>query len=82
MILSLLAWAIFGIIIGAIAKRLTPGDEPSGWLVTMGIGILGSYFGGLIKWITFGGNDISPSGILFSIVGAVVFLLLWKKFFG
>jgi uncharacterized membrane protein YeaQ/YmgE (transglycosylase-associated protein family) len=80
MILSLLAWSVFGLIIGVIAKYLTPGEEPSGWLVTMGIGILGSYFGGFIKWMAFGGKEISPSGILLSIVGAVLFLILWKNF--
>jgi uncharacterized membrane protein YeaQ/YmgE (transglycosylase-associated protein family) len=78
MILSLLAWAFFGIIIGAIAKRITPGEKPQGLLATMGVGILGSYFGGIIKWITFGGSEISPGGVLFSVVGGVVFLLIYN----
>jgi len=79
MIISILAWALFGIIIGALAKWLTPGKDPSGWLKTMGIGIAGSYCGGLIKYFVFGNNDFSPSGVLFSVLGGVIFLLIWRK---
>lgn len=78
--LSLLSWAIFGAIIGTLVKVFTPGKDPSGWLKTIGIGILGSYVGGLLKWALFRTNEFSPSGILFSVLGGVIFLLIWRKF--
>lgn len=80
MIISILAWAFFGILVGVLAKFFTPGKDPSGWIKTMGIGIAGSYFGGIIKYFLFGTNDFSPSGILFSVLGGVLFLLIWRKF--
>ncbi len=46
--MSWLAYIIFGLIAGAIAKALRPGADPSGWLVTILIGILGSVVGKFI----------------------------------
>ena len=46
--MSWLAYIVFGLIAGAIAKALRPGADPSGWLVTILIGILGSVVGKFI----------------------------------
>jgi len=65
---SLATWAVFGAIVGGIARALLPGRLPSGWLPTIALGCLGSVAGGL----PFG---TGPAGLVGSIVGAVA--VLW-----
>jgi len=68
-IFSLLTWAIFGAIAGGIARALVPGRVPAGWLPTIALGVAGSIAGGL----PFGAG---PAGLLGSVVGAVVVVVI------
>jgi uncharacterized membrane protein YeaQ/YmgE (transglycosylase-associated protein family) len=71
--------AFFGLIIGMLVRFIHPGEEPSGCLPTIGIGITGSYIGGAINWALGNGNGpISTSGITMSIVGGVIFCYLYN----
>jgi uncharacterized membrane protein YeaQ/YmgE (transglycosylase-associated protein family) len=70
-IIGLLTWAIFGAIVGGIARALLPGRLPAGWLPTIALGCLGSVAGGL----PFG---TGPAGLVGSIVGSVVVLYLHR----
>lgn len=77
----LLAWVFFGLIVGIIAKAIHPGDEPLGFFPTVFIGIAGSYVGGTLNWFFYGSNSfLRPSGLLMSIVGGVVFCMLWRLY--
>jgi uncharacterized membrane protein YeaQ/YmgE (transglycosylase-associated protein family) len=67
--MSLIMWAVFGSIVGGIARALLPSKLPTGWLPTIAIGCVGSIAGGL----PFGAG---PAGLLGSVVGAVVVILL------
>ena len=79
--LSIISWIIYGLIVGLIAKALHPGDDPVGFLPTIGIGIAGSYIGGLINFLLgMGGQPFSASGILMGVVGGVIFCWLWRKY--
>ncbi|HUO84833.1 MAG TPA: GlsB/YeaQ/YmgE family stress response membrane protein, partial [Thermoanaerobaculia bacterium] len=44
--MSIIGWIIFGLIVGAIAKLVMPGNDPGGWIVTILLGIAGSFVGG------------------------------------
>jgi len=46
--LGIIGWIILGLLAGAIAKAILPGDDPGGIIVTMLIGIVGAVIGGLI----------------------------------
>jgi uncharacterized membrane protein YeaQ/YmgE (transglycosylase-associated protein family) len=70
-LISLLTWAIFGAIVGGIARALLPGRLPAGWLPTIALGCLGSVAGGL----PFGHG---PAGLVGSVVGSVVVLYLHR----
>jgi uncharacterized membrane protein YeaQ/YmgE (transglycosylase-associated protein family) len=72
---ALLVWALFGLIIGAIARLLIPGRQPIGILRTILLGVVGSLLGGFIAWLFVGGHPLQPSGWILSIIGAV--LVLW-----
>ena len=71
---------ISGIIVGAIARLLMPGQDRMGCLMTAILGIAGSFVGGFIATLVWGGPDrytLRSSGFLLSIVGSMVLLLLW-----
>lgn len=77
--LSLISFAIFGLIAGAIARLLIPGDQGLGLLSTMLVGIAGSYIGGLIGSLFYGSLALQTSGIIGSVVGAVILLLVISR---
>ncbi len=74
--------ALIGLVIGVIAKFLTPGRDPGGCIVTMLIGLVGSIIGSFLASIL--GIDISSgaSWAVMSVVGAVILLLLYHLIIG
>lgn len=76
---SLLVWAIYGIFVGSIAKSIVPGHENFGFLTTVVLGVIGSYFGGAILYLFNKQDSLSPSGIVMGVVGAVLAIVLYQK---
>jgi len=72
---------IIGLIAGALAKALTPGKDPGGCLITMLIGIAGSFVAGFLgrslNWYAPG----EAAGFIASVVGAVLLLLIYRLLF-
>ena len=73
---------LIGAIAGFIARALVPGKDPMSIGATILLGIVGSFIGGFLGWALFG-KDISegalqPSGIIGSIIGAVIALLVYR----
>ena len=56
---SIIGWAIFGLIAGAIAKLIMPGKDPGGIFVTMLLGIAGAKVGGLIGRALWGSPGVT-----------------------
>jgi uncharacterized membrane protein YeaQ/YmgE (transglycosylase-associated protein family) len=74
--LTIVGWIIFGLIVGLIARLLVTGRDPTGWIATMLLGIVGSVVGGLIAYaLRLGSEPYAPADWLLSIVGAVLALL-------
>jgi uncharacterized membrane protein YeaQ/YmgE (transglycosylase-associated protein family) len=77
--LTIFIWIVFGFFVGLIASALHPGEEPVGCLPTIGIGIGGSFIGGAINWMLgLGNHPFHPSGFLMSIVGGIIFCMIWR----
>lgn len=76
----LLGWLIFGLVVGLIAKWLHPGDDPVGFLPTIGIGICGSLVGGAIQWVLSFGGPFTPAGLVWSVIGGVLFCYIYRRF--
>ncbi|MEX0757159.1 MAG: GlsB/YeaQ/YmgE family stress response membrane protein [Acidimicrobiia bacterium] len=78
--LGLLWLLLIGLVAGFIARALVPGPDPMAWWQTMLLGVVGSFVGGFIGSLLGGGNitDVNSSGILLSVVGAVVALLVYR----
>ena len=47
-VLNLLWWALIGLVIGALARLVLPGEQAIGWLGTIGSGIAGAILGGIV----------------------------------
>lgn len=71
--MGILTWIIFGLIAGAIAKMIMPGNQNMGWLMTIILGIVGAYVGafagqllhlGDVTGFNFGSMALAVAGAL------------------
>ncbi|WP_224244989.1 GlsB/YeaQ/YmgE family stress response membrane protein [Hyalangium gracile] len=76
--MSLCSWVVFGFIVGLIARFVMPGQQNMGFIRTTLLGVGGSFVGGVMSALIWGGNwkSPSPSSWIGSIVGAIVLLLI------
>lgn len=76
--MGILSWIVFGLVVGIIAKLVTPGRDPGGFIVTMLLGIAGALLGGFIGRAMgfYGPNE--AAGWLMSIAGAILLLVLYR----
>jgi uncharacterized membrane protein YeaQ/YmgE (transglycosylase-associated protein family) len=76
--MGILAWILFGLVVGIIAKLLMPGRDPGGFIVTILLGIAGAVLGGFVgRAMGFYGPD-QAAGWLVSILGAMLLLFLYR----
>jgi uncharacterized membrane protein YeaQ/YmgE (transglycosylase-associated protein family) len=68
--------AVWGLIVGALARLALPGPDPMGILATIGLGLVGSFVGGLIAGLLWA----RAAGFVFSVIGAIVVLYLYRRF--
>lgn len=82
MIGFLISMLIIGIIAGYLARLLVPGRDPMGFFQTVLLGVVGSFIGGFLGYVLFDKDvaegGLQASGILGSIIGAVIALLIYN----
>ena len=82
MVTFIIILIVVGLIAGALARLLVPGRDPIGILGTIVLGILGSFLGGfilnLIEYHTLAVHTLRAAGLLGSILGAVILLILYR----
>jgi uncharacterized membrane protein YeaQ/YmgE (transglycosylase-associated protein family) len=78
--LGLIAWIVVGLIAGLLAKWIMPGDDPSGIIVTILIGMAGALVGGFIVGLLggTGATGFSIWSILVATLGAIILLALYR----
>ena len=78
--LSFIWFLIIGLVAGFLARLVMPGRDAMSLLATLALGVVGSILGGVVSWAVWGTetNGIRPSGLLMSIVGAILVLLVWR----
>jgi uncharacterized membrane protein YeaQ/YmgE (transglycosylase-associated protein family) len=73
---------VIGIIAGFFARLVVPGRNPMGFWATVLLGIAGSFIGGFLGYVLFGKDldegALQPSGILGSLIGAIIALLIYR----
>lgn len=74
--IGVISWFLFGLIVGGVAKFFMPGVQNMGCLMTVLLGVVGSFVGGGISALIFGrvNEQINPAGWIMSIVGALIVL--------
>jgi uncharacterized membrane protein YeaQ/YmgE (transglycosylase-associated protein family) len=84
--MGIIAWILLGLIAGALAKAILPGDDPGGIIITTVIGILGALVGGFLATALFGAHPLDDffdvSTWLTAIVGSIILLLVWRLLTG
>ena len=78
--MGILSWIVFGLIAGALAKWIMPGNDPGGCLVTMILGVVGAFVGGYIGTLlglgTVTGFDLRSFFV--AVLGAIVVLVIYR----
>ena len=84
MVGALIWWIIVGLIAGALAKLIMPGDDPGGIIVTIILGMVGAVIGGFL--LSMLGIGATGTGFIWSIVagiiGAVILLAIYRAVAG
>jgi uncharacterized membrane protein YeaQ/YmgE (transglycosylase-associated protein family) len=84
--MGIIAFIILGLLAGAIAKALLPGDDPGGFIITAIIGVVGALLGGFLAGALFNADPMDEffdiSSWLTAIVGAIVLLLIYRLIAG
>ncbi|MGL5203461.1 GlsB/YeaQ/YmgE family stress response membrane protein [Cetobacterium sp.] len=80
--MGIFTWIVLGILAGALAKFLMPGDQGGGIIATMVLGIVGAFVGGFIGSIIGIGSvhGLNFGSIFTAAFGAIVVLWLFGKF--
>ncbi|MCW2670241.1 MAG: hypothetical protein QOD70_1246 [Frankiales bacterium] len=82
MIGFLLTLIVVGLVAGFLARALVPGDDSMSIGMTIVLGVVGSFVGGFLGYVLFGKDlnegGVQPSGIVGSVIGAIIVLLAWR----
>ena len=79
--MAILWTVIIGFIIGVIAKIIMPGKDPGGFIITILLGIAGSFLAGMVGRALHWYSEGQPVGFIVSVVGAVLLLIAYRTFF-
>ena len=76
--MEILSWILFGLVVGALAKLVMPGDDPGGIIVTILLGIAGALLGGFLGRSLGLIGENQAAGWIAAFVGAVLLLILYR----
>ena len=77
--MDIIVWLIVGLVAGFVARLLVPGRDPMGFVGTLALGLVGSLVGGFLgDLFTSGDQDFDPAGLIGSIIGAIIALLIYR----
>jgi uncharacterized membrane protein YeaQ/YmgE (transglycosylase-associated protein family) len=84
--MGIIAFIILGLLAGAIAKAILPGDDPGGIIVTTLIGVAGAILGGLLAAAIFNAHPLDDffdiSTWVTAIIGSIVLLAIYRLVVG
>ncbi len=79
--MGILSWILLGLVVGALAKWILPGDDPGGFVITVLIGIAGAVVGGFIA-STLGLGTVTGfnlGSLAIAIGGSLLLLVVYRK---
>jgi uncharacterized membrane protein YeaQ/YmgE (transglycosylase-associated protein family) len=79
---ALIFWIIVGLIAGALAKFIMPGDDPGGFIITILLGIAGTIVGGFLASLIGIGGGGTIWTIIIATIGAIILLAIYRAVAG
>ncbi|MGB7293492.1 MAG: GlsB/YeaQ/YmgE family stress response membrane protein [Thermodesulfobacteriota bacterium] len=78
--MGIISWIILGLVVGALAKWIMPGEDPGGIIITIAIGIVGALLGGFLSSLLGLGTvtGLNLWSIIVALVGALILLWLYR----
>ncbi len=80
--MSFIWMIIIGFVVGLVARALMPGRDAAGFIVTVVLGILGSFVAGFLGQSMGFYNQGEPAGFIGSVLGAIVVLAIYRAVLG
>jgi uncharacterized membrane protein YeaQ/YmgE (transglycosylase-associated protein family) len=87
LVMNIIAWIVLGLLSGAIAKAIVPGQQGGSWLSTMFLGVVGAFIGGSAHVFIQSGNlqlaapGLNIPGVFISVLGAIIAIFLYGLLF-
>lgn len=77
--MGILAWIVFGFVVGLVARALLPGNQKMGLIWTTLLGVAGSFIGGTVGNLMLGRQmwAVGSAGFVGSIIGAILLLAIY-----
>ncbi len=78
--MGIIGWIVLGLLAGAIAKAIMPGNQGGGWLATLVLGVVGALLGGFIGTAIFNvdlGGFFELRTWIIAILGSLLVLVIW-----
>ena len=79
---AIIGWIIIGLIAGALAKFIMPGDDPGGFIITILLGIAGAIVGGFLASLIGIGGGGTIWTIIIATIGAIILLAIYRAVAG
>jgi len=79
---AIIGWIIIGLIAGALAKFIMPGDDPGGFIITILPGIAGALVGGFLAGLIGIGGGGTIWTIIIATIGAIILLAIYRAVAG
>jgi len=81
-VVAIIGWIIIGLIAGALAKFIMPGDDPGGFIITILLGIAGAIVGGFLASLIGIGGGGTLWTIIIATIGAIILLAIYRAVAG
>jgi uncharacterized membrane protein YeaQ/YmgE (transglycosylase-associated protein family) len=81
--MNIIAWVVLGLLAGAIAKAIVPGDQGGSWISTLLLGVVGAFIGGSLHTFIQTGTlqlaapGLSIPGVFIAVLGAIIAIYLY-----
>ena len=76
--MEFIGWIFFGLIVGVIGKLLMPGRDPSGFVITILLGIAGALLGGFLGRSLGLYREVDPVGFIMAVIGSIILLMIYR----